>query len=224
MAVASGGADESTATVIANQLRESIITGELEPGSRLRQQDLARKYEASRMPIREALQRLESEGLVSVVAHSGAWVASLDLEEFQKTYQLRNVVEPFALEQSILGLTARDKATIQDLCDQLGALVYDRVDVQEFLRLDRAFHLATYAGLSHEQLESIIHRLWNSTQPYRRALVSTLSPDQMVATHKDHEQIVDAILREDGRSAGKLIWVHIQRTMYRIEHSPEILG
>src|SRR5690625_4840243 len=109
MAVASGGADESTATLIVNQLRESIITGELAPGSRLRQQDLARKYEASRMPIREALQRLESEGLVSVVAHSGAWVASLDLEEFQKTYQLRNVVEPFALEQSILGLTARDK-------------------------------------------------------------------------------------------------------------------
>lgn len=224
MAAASGGADESTATLIANQLRESIISGELEPGSRLRQQDLARQYEASRMPIREALQRLESEGLVSVVAHSGAWVASLDMDEFRKTYQLRNVIEPFALEQSIPGLTRQDKDLIEDLCTEIGVLIQGQVDVQEFLRLDREFHLATYAGLDHEHLESIVRRLWNTTQPYRRALVSTLSTDQLVATHKDHEQIVDAIMRQDVRSAGKLMWVHIQRTIYRIENRPEILG
>lgn len=224
MVAASGAAEESTAALIASQLRDSIITGELEPGSRLRQQDLALKYEASRMPIREALQRLESEGLVTVVAHSGAWVASLDLEEFRKTYKLRNVVEPFALEQSIPGLTVRDKETIQSLSQQLGALIREPIDVQSFLRIDREFHLATYAGLNHKHLESIIRRLWNSTQHYRRALVSTLSLEQMYATHKDHEQIVDAIMREDAQSASKLIWVHIQRTIYRVENRPEILG
>ena len=81
-------------TRIADQIRESILAGEYEPGARIRQEDLADRHGASRLPVREALRALEGEGLVTVVANTGAWVSRLSLAECEETYQMRERIEP----------------------------------------------------------------------------------------------------------------------------------
>lgn len=78
---------------VTEAIRNAIVTGELLPGSRIRQEALASQYGSSRIPIREALKRLESEGLVVVVPNSGAWVAKIDVAEVEETYKIRQRLE-----------------------------------------------------------------------------------------------------------------------------------
>src|SRR4051794_18101373 len=81
-------------TRIASELREAILTGEYAPGDRVRQEDLADRHGASRVPVREALRMLESEGLVTLVANTGAWVSRVSLAECEEIYRIRERIEP----------------------------------------------------------------------------------------------------------------------------------
>src|SRR5262245_26158964 len=78
---------------VTDRIRDLILSGELAPGSRIRQEALAEKFGTSRIPVREALRRLESEGLVILVPNSSAWVAKLDLRECIEIYRIRERIE-----------------------------------------------------------------------------------------------------------------------------------
>src|SRR5579884_2201620 len=80
---------EPLGDVVTRQVREAIIEGRLKPGIRIRQEELARQFGVSRIPVREALRRLESEGLITVVPHSGARVARMDIGECNELYRVR---------------------------------------------------------------------------------------------------------------------------------------
>ncbi|MFB0913647.1 MAG: GntR family transcriptional regulator, partial [Pontimonas sp.] len=97
--------DGNAAQRIADSLRESILGGELSPGDRIVQEDLSARYGGSRIPVREALRQLESDGLVRLVANTGAWVASLTLAECSEVYQTRERLEPLLLRFSAEHLT-----------------------------------------------------------------------------------------------------------------------
>src|SRR4051794_400121 len=106
---------------VADELRRLILAGEFQPGKRIGQEMLAERFNASRMPVREALRLLESEGLVSIVPHSGAWVSKLDAFEFDQTYKLREVVEPLAIRESIPNLTDEQVDRLGQLVEQIKA-------------------------------------------------------------------------------------------------------
>src|SRR5512144_935425 len=74
---------------ISDEIRRAVVSGELAPGSRVRQEELATRFGASRIPVREALRRLESEGLVTLVANSGDWIAKVDVAECIELYKIR---------------------------------------------------------------------------------------------------------------------------------------
>src|SRR6476659_6159148 len=86
---------------IAGELSQRILGGDLAPGTRIRQEQIAEEFGVSRLPIREALRILESHGLVTLVASSGAWVSSMNLAECQETYLIRERIEPLALGQAL---------------------------------------------------------------------------------------------------------------------------
>ena len=214
--------DSSAAENMVSTLRQEILDGTLAAGSRLGQELLAERFGASRMPVREALRRLEAEGLVSIVPNSGAWVASLDAEEFAMTYRLRQVVEPFAVQESVPRLTERDVADLEGLCAQIAESVEEPAEIERFLELDRAFHRATYRGIRHRQLDEIVQRIWNTTQQFRRVLMARLNADELRATQQDHELILDSIKRGDAEAASHLVWVHIHRTQQTLERLENI--
>lgn len=206
----------ATGRLVADRLRERILGGDLAPGTRIGQDALAAEFHASRIPVREALKTLEAEGLVTIRPNSGAWVAELDAEEFDQIYRLREQVEALAIQESIPHLTAAQITRLRELAEAVAAAPTS----EDFLSLDREFHLASYAGARFPLLHELVERFWNSTQHYRRAWVRTRGEDDW-ATDAEHRLIVDAVERRDLLAAGTLVAGHVRRTRLALADHPE---
>jgi DNA-binding GntR family transcriptional regulator len=203
---------------IAGSLREEILHGALRPGQRLRQEYIAERFGASRLPVREALRILESDGLVTLVANTGAWVAKLSLAECSELYRIRERLEPLLLSESIPGLP-------DDAVNRLGELATSMEhtpDIETFLRLDREFHLLSFSAADTALLGDIVGRLWNRTQHYRRAFAQLVDVRANHAIHHEHHLLVDAIARRDLEEAEQVQYGHIRRTRLELARHPEI--
>jgi len=158
--------------------------------------------------VRVALGRLESDGLVVLKPSSGAWVARLDLAECLEIYMIRERLEPLALAQAIPNMTHELIKKLERLVEEMAA----SPDTETFLKLDRTFHLASYADAGMKQLLGMIERFWNTTQHYRRAFTRLLGRERNWIIHAEHRLIVDAIRRRDSESGAHLLTEHIRRT------------
>ncbi len=203
---------------IAARLRADILAGELLPGSRIRQEDVAAQFGASRVPVREALRLLEYEGLVTVVANSGAWVARLTLAECEEIYQMRERLEPLLLRYSAPSLTDDDFARLRDLAVEIRAAK----DTEAFLQGDRDFHLTTYAHARTLQLGDLIEKLWNTTAPYRRAYVATWSSESRRIANDEHDLLIATLHDGDIEEAERILTGHIRRTRRQLARHPEL--
>lgn len=209
-----------TGRQIADSLRDAILQGELPPGTRVGQELLAKQFDTSRIPVREALKILEAEGLVTIVANAGAWVARLDAFEFDQIYKLREQVEALAIRESIDGLNSEHVGDLH----RLVKAIESADDVESFLSLDREFHLLTYAGARFGLLHELVQRFWNSTQHYRRALAKARDPEQLWTSDAEHRLIVNAIERRDHDLAAYLVLGHIRRTRVDLGAKPELFS
>jgi DNA-binding GntR family transcriptional regulator len=221
---------------IAGALREEILGGRYLPGERIRQEDIAARYGASRIPVREALAVLAAEGLVTLVANAGAWVTRLSAAECAEAYLIRERLEPLLLRMS---LPLLDEAAI----DRMGELATEMEEavgqdggsgtlggtasagVDAFLRADREFHLASYAAADEGETGRIIHRMWNTTQHYRREFSRRAAVGDgtgLVVTHMEHRLLVDCARRRDPDDAERVLVTHIRRTRLELARHPEI--
>ena len=209
------GKDSATSRAIADELKENILSGNYKPGARLVQDELAIKFKASRSPIREALRMLEADGLVAIKPHTGAWISELNLEEFEEMYQIRERIEPLMLRLSIPHLTTK---LIKELEETLEKLSQAKT-VEQFLKLDRDFHLLTYEGAVTTFLGEIVQRMWNTTQPYRRLYSKILEQDNFNSAHLEHTLLMKAIKRADLDDAERILYGHIRRTRLELKNN-----
>ncbi|GAA5051369.1 DNA-binding GntR family transcriptional regulator [Thermocatellispora tengchongensis] len=203
---------------IADTLRKRILSGDLAPGARIMQEDVAASLGSSRLPVREALRILEAEGLVVLKPNSGAWVSKMDLVECQAIYKLRERVEPLALSESMPNLTSDDIARL----DEIQQEIETNRDVDRFLSLDREFHLITYSGCGIDQLLAMVRRFWNTTQHYRRAYANLIDPTGHELINFEHRLIIEAIKRGDSTDAERFLAGHIRRTRLALSRHPEL--
>lgn len=213
-------ADDVSSTRVAAYLREAILGGRFRPGDRIRQEEVAAQFGASRLPVREALRILAAEGLTELEPHKGARVPRLTQHEVEVIYQMRERLEPLALAESLPRLTAADD-------ERLGRLqqrIEDNDDLEKFLDLDREFHLLTYGGCAVEPLNSVVTRLWNSTQHYRRSYVALGGQDRMWLVNAEHRLILDAVLRRDAVDGERYLAGHIRRTRVELSRHPEVFA
>jgi DNA-binding GntR family transcriptional regulator len=210
-----GGA---ASTRVASFLRDGILTGRISPGERIRQEEVAERFGASRLPVREALRMLEAEGLTEHEPNKGARVPSLTMHELDVIYQMRERLEPLALAESLQHLSDADVERLHDVQARIEA----NTDIGEFLALDREFHLLTYAECPIDQLTTMVTRLWNSTQYYRRAYVSLSGPGRMWVVQAEHRLLLDAIQRRDAVDAERFLSGHIRRTRIELDRHPEV--
>ena len=210
--------DGAASARIAESLRRAILSGEHEPGERIVQEDLAERYGGSRIPVREALRQLETEGLVRLVANTGAWVQSLTLAQCSEVYQTRERLEPLLLRHSAEYLTDDVIQTLHGLAQRME----NAEDIEEFLELDRQFHFATYRAEGTYVLRDLVTRLWNTTQPYRRAYTGLVDDEHMRIFHDDHHMLVSALRDGDMKLAEQVVAIHIRRTRVNLERHPEI--
>jgi len=209
---------EAASQRVASYLRDAILSGDIGPGERIRQEEVAERLGASRLPVREALRILAAEGLADYQTNRGSRVPKLGMHEVVVLYQMRERLEPLALIESIPNLT-------QDQLDELAA-IQDRIervtDVREFVLLDREFHLLTYAGCAISQLHASVVRMWNSTQHYRRAFVTITGPSRQWVITAEHRLLLDAIVRQDAVDAERYLSGHIRRTRIELSRHPEV--
>ncbi|QZY50713.1 GntR family transcriptional regulator [Leucobacter tenebrionis] len=208
---------------IAGRLRHEILSGALGPGARIRQEDLAERFGASRAPVREALRILVHEGLVTTVANSGSWVSRLTLAECEEIYQMRERLEPLLLRYSAPSLTEEDYVELERLAAEIDDIAHAG-DIDRFLQLDRAFHLASYSRAETQQLSDLISKLWNSTAPYRRAYVATWSAEQRRIANDEHNILIAALRDGNVAEAERVLTGHIRRTRRQLTKHPEIFS
>lgn len=215
--------DVSSARVAA-YLREAILGGDLKPGMRIRQEEIAERFGASRLPVREALRTLEAEGLAESEPHKGARVPRLSQHEVEVIYRMRERLEPLALVESLPQLDAADHERLEEVQRQIEETISDDKGLEKFLDLDREFHMLTYSGCAIEPLNQNVVRLWNSTQHYRRAYVALGGQSRMWVVNAEHRLILDAVVRRDASDAERFLEGHIRRTRNELAHHPEVFG
>ncbi len=201
-------------------LRDAILSGQIGPGERIRQEEIADLLGASRLPVREALRMLEAEGLTELEPRKGARVPRLTFAEVDVLYQMRERLEPLALAQSMphLGEPELDRLAQVEDAIEAGA------DVAEFLALDREFHLLTYSGCEFGQLRTAVTRLWNSTQHHRRLFVTITGPSRRWVIAAEHRLLLDAVTRQDAVDAERYLRGHIRRTRIELSQHPDLTG
>ena len=209
------------ATVVADWIRREIVSGSLKPGDRIRQEAVAKECGTSRIPVREALNRLQDEGLITLTSHVGAKVATLDAIEFDQIYLMRERLEPLALAQSIPHLTPSDLQTLRNYILEMEAHA-DGDDPSHWVETDRKFHLASYAGAPMPYLLDLIEGFWNRTQQYRRAY--TRLPERFQIAHMEHRLMMEAIERKDAVEAEQISATHIRRTRLALQEHGELFS
>ena len=220
MSIESSASSGVSSARVASYLREAILGGELKPGDRIRQEEVAERLGASRLPVREALRMLEAEGLTEHEPHKGARVPRLSQHEVEVIYRMRERLEPLALVESMTQLTVEDLQRLEEVQRQ----IEENDDVEKFLDLDREFHMLTYSGCTIDPLNSMVKRLWNSTQHYRRAYVALGGRARMWVVNSEHRLILDAVARQDAADAERYLEGHIRRTRIELGHHPGVFA
>lgn len=210
----------ATGAHIARTLREAILDGDYTPGERIRQDEVAEKHNASRLPVREALRMLESEGLVTLVANTGAWVSRISIGDCEEMYQMRERLEPLLLRLNVPLLSDNNIDGLELLADAMER----SSDVEEFLRLDRVFHLSSMEATTTTVLGETVQSLWNRTQHYRRAATRLFYADGDRSVHYDHHLIVGALRRGDADEAERVLAGHIRRSRLELALHPEVFA
>lgn len=197
------------------ELRQRILTGLLEPGQALAQSQLAAELGVSLTPMREALRRLDAEGLVFIDAHKNARVATLSADEARHLFEVRERMDPMAAALAAERRTEADIAGIKAAAAQLKPLE-DAVSL-EALVAHRQFHRAIYAASHNSLLIGLLEGLWDKADRYRRIGLRARedSAADRARVNREHESIMQAVIEGDAAAAEKRMLEHVQGSLGR---------
>lgn len=213
-----GLTDAVSSERIAATLRTDILSGSIPPGTWLRQDDIAARLGTSRLPVREALRILQTEGLAEFLPHRGARVPTLNLDDVNTYYRMRERLEPLTLALSLEQITDQQIARMARIQAEIEA----NTDITRFLALDRDFHMTSYEACPSGHLLATTVRLWNATQHYRRAFMLLAGQDRMPLVNAEHRLLLDAVRRRDAVDGETFLAAHIRRTRVELTRHPEL--
>ncbi|MEV8467535.1 GntR family transcriptional regulator [Fluviibacterium sp. DFM31] len=195
--------------IIADDLRERILSGELAEGETIRQENLAEEYDVSRMPIREALKRLDAEGLVQFTNNRGATVTKHSLREIAEIFDLRMLLEVDLFRRAIPAMTATDFAR----CDEILVAMessYDADDVGKWGSLNHLYHSALYAAADRRLTNEVLQGVSLHSDRYVRMHLSVMQ--QREPAKKEHRDLLALAQARDIDGACAMLTWHITRT------------
>lgn len=198
------------------EMRRRILGGELEQGQSISQEQLAVEIGVSTTPLREALRRLDAEGLVAIDAHRDARVTELTAAEAQGLFEVRERLDPLAAELAAARRTTADVAAIEAALEDLEPLGTSTVQIESLL-LHRAFHRSVYTASHNPLLMSLLEGLWDKADRYRRLSLSS-APDSAEDTERvrrEHIEIAESVAAGDVRAAGRTMKKHVLGSLGR---------
>ena len=202
----------SKSDVAYAELRGQVLSGQLKPGSRLAQYELARSLGMSITPLREAIRRLSSEGLVDLDTHRNVRVARIDAQEARHLHEVRLLLDPGAARLAATRRTDDDIAIIRAATARL--LPVTRRWGEQALLAHREFHRVVYLAARNDVLTRLLDDLWDKSDRYRRVGLALPGGDEARAQDLDeHRLLLDLITAGDGTGAAALMHEHITRSL-----------
>lgn len=197
------GATASSSDIIFSSLREAIVEGTLKDGDLLRQDQIATMFNVSRIPVREALARLEEQGLITNQRYKGAVVTSLSLDEISEMFEFRALLEGEIIRQAVDVISDETLAEAKDYAHQFASVT----DSNLWGSLNRQFHYTLYKDCKKPYHLQIISNALDNVSRYLRAqLVLTSGIDR---ARREHAAILDAAINRDSVAASELTRAHI---------------
>ncbi|HET7389127.1 MAG TPA: GntR family transcriptional regulator [Nocardioidaceae bacterium] len=202
-------------------LRRSIMRGVLKPGTRLTQSEVSRQMSLSSTPVREALRRLESEGLVRIDVHRGAVVRGLAIDELKEIYELRLLLEPLAARKAASNITPEELDLAESLWVRMNELVaneesWERMnesdDIQAWSEANHDFHAVFARAARSPNLMRILNGLRDSSSPYVRWSIVE-HPGFVAKANQQHRELLDACRNGDPDLAARIEAEHLQSTL-----------
>lgn len=197
---------QTVTDILVERIRNEIIRGNFRPGERLRLRDLADRYKISTMPVREALQVLQMEGLVAGEARKGMTVIKLTAAELEDIYDMRANLEAMATRIAVSQITKETLAAMTVVQSQLEN-IEGQGDVVRVVELNAQFHKLLYAASQRPHLCTNIEMLRRRISHYFNAYMSNLGAHAM----QEHHAIIDACQNGNATLAAEIVHQHVTR-------------
>jgi GntR family transcriptional regulator, rspAB operon transcriptional repressor len=197
---------------IYERLKQQILHGEIEPGERLMQNQVAENLKASRTPVREAFRRLEQDGLVERVPQGGVRVTRLDIEAIQEVFGIRNVLEAYAVELACGRITAEEIGLLKRLVNQAGELLSSgelgrEPKIKRIFELNTQFHDIIYRASGNSYLIGMINSLRFIVGRLR--FLGLRADSTWCRAWDEHAQLIGLLEKKDKESAARLLKTHL---------------
>jgi DNA-binding GntR family transcriptional regulator len=212
-------------TVLGDEIYELIksrlMDNLVEPGSRLSIDGLARDFGCSPTPVREALARLESDGLVAKRAHHGYTVAPLmDAKSFDDLFRVRLLLEPASASWAADRANRQQVRNLEDLIAEMEEPIkgasYD--SYKTFATQDAAFHLALASASGVDLMVDILERLRPHSQLYRLYYETGIATDTVI----EHQNVLDAVINHDADGAAEAMRLHLHAARHRLSGAVDV--
>ena len=194
-------------------IKEKVVTLELPPSAVIDEHVLMQELDLGRTPIREALQRLDSEGLVNIVPRRGTFVNDISVTDLQKIFELRIVLEGFCARLAARRITEKQLEKMEKVLRELHDL--QEGDSQSLMSIDKRFHRLLYASADNEFLADILDRLYDLSLRLWYLVLNRL--DEVRHSIEQHVQVFYALEEGDGAQAEAVIQKHIQEFQQSIK-------
>jgi DNA-binding GntR family transcriptional regulator len=205
----------SVPDIVYQWLRERILLGWLRPGEEIRQELLAREFGTSRVPIREALSRLQAEGLIVLRPRRGFAVTSLNRDEIVEIFELRMAVEEHAMRLATQERTEADVGEVEALIERMETLEPSAPQfLQDWMSTNRLFHTRLIECAGRKRVSEIALNLRDAIEPYIRIEANFIG--QVDYANVEHRLIVEAFKRNDPEEAARISRQHCGSTLSRL--------
>lgn len=192
--------------VVFNTLRQAILTGELKPGERLMEIHLANRLGVSRTPIREAIRKLELEGLVIMIPRRGAEVAQITEKSLQDVLEVRRFMDALCAELACERITQEELEELKQACEEFEKATVTK-DLKKIAQADVVLHDIIVQATGNKRLVQIVHTLSEQMYRYRFEYIKDESKHGQLV--KEHRIIYESILNKDKETASRTAKLHI---------------
>lgn len=199
--------------IVFETLREAILTGQLKAGERLMEVQLAEEMGVSRTPVREAIRKLELEGLVVMIPRKGAYVADISTKDIADVFEIRSALEALAAALACERITEDELEELERLLVKIAECA-EKNDLETLVQLDTQFHDILYRASRNDRLVQIINNLREHIQRFRTSSLAT--PGRMRETVEEHKALVEAISSRNVELAQRLAQEHIENAENRL--------
>ncbi len=192
--------------VVFNTLRKAILTGELKPGERLMEIHLANKLGVSRTPIREAIRKLELEGLVTMIPRRGAEVAQITEKSLKDVLEVRRALDALCAELACTRITDAEMDHLKEACAEFEKATQQK-DVAVIAKADVALHDIIVAATGNQRLVQLVNNLAEQMYRYRFEYIKDKSQHEKLI--EEHRIIYESILNKNCEAAARAAKLHI---------------